>query len=236
MPVELSWDEVALRLLLTVACATVFGLNREEHGGTAGLRTTILVSLAASVAMIQANLLMPTRGKAEDSFVVLDLMRLPLGILSGVGFLAAGAIFRRTELVVGLTTAAILWMATVIGLALGGGQLALGVAATGIGIVVLWALKWVERYIPRELRAKLILKVSEEGPSSKEVAHLLEEAHCRVERESLSIQHNEQELRYDVCCRTTQSELRAPGFISGLAQRAGVLGIEWRPQGMMDRQ
>jgi putative Mg2+ transporter-C (MgtC) family protein len=236
MPVELTWHEIALRLLLTVVCATVFGLNRQEHGGAAGLRTTILVCLAASVAMIQANLLMSTRGKSGDSFVVLDLMRLPLGILSGVGFLGAGAIFRRTDLVVGLTTAAILWMATVIGLALGGGQLTLGVAATGIGIGVLWALKRVERYIPHELHVKLVLKVSTEGPSSEEITHLLEEAHCRVERESLAIHHDERELHYEVCCRTTQSELRAPGFISRLSQRAGVSGIEWRPQGMKERE
>lgn len=232
MSVELTWKEIALRLFLTVLCMTVFGLNRQEHGGAAGLRTTILVGLAASVAMIQANLLMATRGKSGDSFVVLDLMRLPLGILSGVGFLGAGAIFRRTELVVGLTTAAMLWMATVIGLALGGGQLALGVAATSIGMVVLWALKWVERYIPREVRAKLIVKLSSEGPRNDEIAHLLEEARCHVERESVAAHDDEQELQYEICCRTIKSELHAPTFLSDLARRVGVHGVEWRPQGM----
>jgi putative Mg2+ transporter-C (MgtC) family protein len=232
MPVELTWHEVALRLFLTVVCATVFGLNRQEHGGAAGLRTTILVGLAACVAMIQANLLMGTRGKSGDSFVVLDLMRLPLGILSGVGFLGAGAIFRRTELIVGLTTAAILWMATVIGLALGGGQIGLGVAATGIGIVVLWLLKRVERYIPRELRAKLIVRLSNDGPPADEIARLLSAAECRIERESLVIKADEREREYEVCCRTTKSELHAPDFVTDIAGRVGVLGIEWRPQGM----
>jgi putative Mg2+ transporter-C (MgtC) family protein len=235
MSVELSWHEVALRLFLTVACATVFGLNRQEHGGAAGLRTTILVCLAACVAMIQANLLMATRGKAEDSFVVLDLMRLPLGILSGVGFLCAGAIFRRTDLVLGLTTAAMLWMATVIGLALGGGQLGLGLSATGIGIVVLWGLKRVERYIPRELHAELIVKVSNEGPKSQEIVQLLEKSLYRVERESVALQQDEQELRYELRCRTTKDELHAPAFISGLAKRVGVFGIEWRPPGSLYR-
>jgi putative Mg2+ transporter-C (MgtC) family protein len=185
--------------------------------------------------MIQANLLMPTRGKTGDSFVVLDLMRLPLGILSGVGFLGAGAIFRRTELVVGLTTAAILWMATVIGLALGGGQLTLGIAATGIGIVVLWALKHVERHIKHELHAKLVLRTSANGPGRDEIARLLEEAHCRVERESLTIGQDGRELEYEVSCRTTQRQLRAPSFLSSLAERAGVHGVEWRPQGMLER-
>lgn len=232
MPVEVTWHEIALRLALTLVCATVFGLNREEHGRAAGLRTTILVCLAASVAMIQANLLMATRGKAGDSFIQMDVMRLPLGILSGVGFLGAGAIIRRTELVVGVTTAAILWMATVIGLALGGGQLGLGIAATAIGILVLWALKRVERFIPHELRAKLTLKMSAEGPSGEEIARLLEEAHCRVERESVVLQQGEREHHYEIICRTTASELHIPRFISRLGQHDGVSCIEWRPQGM----
>ena len=57
--------------------------------------TTLLVCLAASLSMIQANLLLGTVGKAGNSFVVLDLMRLPLGILSGMGFSGAGAIVRK---------------------------------------------------------------------------------------------------------------------------------------------
>jgi len=54
---------------------------------------------------------------------VMDLMRLPLGILTGVGFIGGGAIFKKGDLVTGVTTAATLWMVTVIGLCLGGGQL-----------------------------------------------------------------------------------------------------------------
>lgn len=232
MPLELTWREVAIRLLLTVVCATAFGLNRHERGGSAGLRTTILVSLAAAVAMIQANLLMSTRGKPGDSFIVLDLMRLPLGILSGVGFLGAGAIFRRTELVVGLTTAAILWMATVIGLAIGGGQLGLGVAATAISVTVLWALKRVERELPHEARAQLSVDVLEGGPTREEIARLLAEAHCTIERESVAIKPGEHELRYEVHWRTKDTDLRPPGFVANLAERIGVLRIDWLPQGM----
>jgi len=66
----------------------------------------MLVGLAASVAMIQANLLLPVAGKTSASFGVMDLMRLPLGILTGVGFIGAGAILKRGDLVTGMTTAA----------------------------------------------------------------------------------------------------------------------------------
>ena len=85
MPVHPEWSDVALRLLCAVVAGFVTGYDRGEHGRPAGLRTTMLVSLAACVAMIQANLLLAVAGKTPDSFVVLDLMRLPLGILSGMG-------------------------------------------------------------------------------------------------------------------------------------------------------
>jgi putative Mg2+ transporter-C (MgtC) family protein len=57
--------------------------------------------------MLQVNFLLPTAGRPPDSFVMNDLMRLPLGILTGVGFIGAGAILRRENMVVGVTTASI---------------------------------------------------------------------------------------------------------------------------------
>jgi uncharacterized membrane protein YhiD involved in acid resistance len=120
----------------------LLGLNRSEHGHAAVLRTTLLVCFAVSASMIQVNLLPPVSGKTPESFSVLDLMRLPLGILSGIGFIGAGAIVRKGSLVHGLTTAATLWFATVLGLCFGGGQLALGFVLLLIGLFVLEGLKW----------------------------------------------------------------------------------------------
>ena len=74
----------------------------------------------------------------------MDLMRLPLGILTGVGFIGAGTILKRGELVTGVTTAATLWIITVIGLCFGGGQLALGSIATILSFIALWVFKWVD--------------------------------------------------------------------------------------------
>ena len=68
--------------------------------------------LAASLAMIPANILLPVNGKTPASFAVMDLMRLPLGILTGVGFIGGGAILKKRDLVNGVTTAATLWLVT----------------------------------------------------------------------------------------------------------------------------
>src|ERR1700721_4208625 len=97
MPTNLVWSEIAIRLLCTIVAGGLIGYNRGEHGRPAGLRTTMLVALAACLAMIQVNLLLPTAGRPANSFVMNDLMRWRWGILSPVAFIGAGAIVRRAH-------------------------------------------------------------------------------------------------------------------------------------------
>src|SRR5580658_10756170 len=144
MPLHATWQDIAVRLILTMIASAIIGFDRSAQGHAAGLRTTILVGLAASVAMIQANILLSVGGKTADSFGVMDLMRLPLGILTGVGFIGGGAILWRGDLVRGVTTASTLWVVTIIGLCLGCGQLGPGMAATVLSVLTLWALKWLD--------------------------------------------------------------------------------------------
>ncbi|MES2220731.1 MAG: MgtC/SapB family protein [Acidobacteriota bacterium] len=155
MPLHLAWEQIALRLALASVASFIIGLNRDEHGHPAGIRTTMLVCLAATFAMLQVNLLLPLAGKLPSSFIVMDLMRLPLGILSGIGFIGAGVIIKRDKHVNGVTTAATIWFVTVLGLLYGGGNLYLGIAASVMATGILWALKWVERYMTREYRGTL---------------------------------------------------------------------------------
>ncbi|MER8630238.1 MgtC/SapB family protein [Mesorhizobium opportunistum] len=158
MPLHPTWPDLAARLLLTMAAGFLIGLNREARGHTAGLRTTILVGLAAAIAMIQANILLDTTGKGADFFARMDVLRLPLGVLTGVGFIGGGAILRRGDLVTGVTTAATMWIMTMIGLAFGGGQFGLAGVATLLTLITLQALKWVDLRIARNHHA--ILSVS----------------------------------------------------------------------------
>jgi putative Mg2+ transporter-C (MgtC) family protein len=173
MPLHPTWDDITLRLVLTMVAGGIIGFNRGVRGEAAGLRTTILVGLAASVAMIQANILLSVGGRTADSFGMMDLMRLPLGILTGVGFIGAGAILRRGNLAIGVTTAATLWVITVIGLCFGGGQLGLGISATLLGLITLWGLKWVDMRIPREQRALLVINVDLASFSSSDLTNLI---------------------------------------------------------------
>lgn len=152
-----AWTDIAIRLGLTMLAGSIIGFNRGARGHAAGFRTTILVGLAASVAMILTDVLLATSGKTPESFAVMDPMRLPLGILTGVGFIGGGTILKRGDLVTGVTTAATLWVMTVIGLCFGSGQLTLGATGALLAVFTLWTLKWVDVAIPREHRAKLVV-------------------------------------------------------------------------------
>ena len=229
MPYTVQWPEIALRLLLTIIGGGLLGLNRSEHGHAAGIRTTLLVCLAASASMIQVNLLLPLSGKTAESFAVLDLMRLPLGILSGMGFIGAGAIVRKGSLVHGLTTAATLWFATVLGLCFGGGQLALGLVLLLIGLFVLEGLKWAENRRRQDRRATLAVVIKQEGPTDEQVAVYLSQAGYEAGTWAASYNQTDSSriLRIEVHWRAYPQDVKPPAFLRALAQEPGVQSVDW---------
>ncbi len=234
MPVNLDWPHVALRLFLTVVAGVVIGFNRGARGRPAGMRTTLLVCLAASLSMIQANLLMNTAGRAADSFVTIDLMRFPLGILSGMGFIGAGAILRKDNLVLGLTTAATLWFTTVMGLCFGGGQLGLGMAALALGCGTLWGLKYVEKAIHQDSHATLTVSVLKNGPSEEQLREKIVQGGCVIISWAITYTDRGQnrQIRTEVERRVFPSDTRPPDFLAQLGLEAGVEAIQWMPQGI----
>lgn len=229
MSPELHWPAIAVRLILTVLAGALLGSDRSRNGHPAGLRTVLLVTLAASVSMIQMNLLLPASGKTSSSFSVMDVMRLPLGILTGVGFIGAGAILRKGNMVLGVTTAATLWFATVVGLCLGGGQLGLGSASAIIGYLVLTAMRTLEKRFERYQPATLILITAEHAIVPHELRARLEDAKFHVRSISVAYSHEErrQRIRCELRWPTTRtSEL--PAVLSELEQTKGLVQLVWR--------
>ncbi|WP_442219971.1 MgtC/SapB family protein [Rhizobium sp. 2YAF20] len=146
---------IAWRLALTVAAGCLIGLNREAGGHPAGFRTTLLVGLAACLAMIQANLLLGATGRTDQPFAVMDTLRFPLGILTGVGFIGGGAILKGGDMVTGAAT---LWIMTAIGLCIGGGQWIVGSTGAIIAFVVLSPFKMFDEAIPRMQKARIVIE------------------------------------------------------------------------------
>ena len=219
-----------MRLGLSVLAGMLIGINRSQHGRPAGLRTTLLVCLAACVAMIQTDLLLSTMGKTPEAFSVMDVMRLPLGILSGMGFIGGGVILKRDNLVLGVTTAATLWFTTVLGLCFGGGQLALGSVALVIGLIVLWGVSLLENRIHRDRLGLLKVIVDERGITEEELRRRLGPSGYHVVLSAATYEnHNPLELQFEVAWRGLPREALAPGFLSSLAQDPQISRLEWKP-------
>jgi putative Mg2+ transporter-C (MgtC) family protein len=230
MPITLTWQAIALRLILTVLCAGIIGLDRDERGRPAGLRTNLLVGLAACLAMIQANWLINSNGKPEDSFAVMDIMRLPLGILSGIGFIGAGAIVKRGELAIGITTAATIWFVTVMGLCFGGGQLGLGLGGFGVGFLVLTGLKRVEIRIPRRHSGILHVTVSPNGPTQGEIAGLLSRDGLSVSEPALSVESSpsaDRSYAWKLEWKGKHEDTDLPGAVQELSLHSAVRKLEF---------
>jgi len=129
-----------LRMLCALVVGAILGWEREHAGKAAGLRTHMLVTLGVTLATM-----VPTQIGMDTA----DWSRVLQGILTGIGFIGAGAILklsRRGE-VRGLTTAASIWMTATLGIAVGAGQLALALAGAVVAFAVLWFLGWLERRV-----------------------------------------------------------------------------------------
>jgi putative Mg2+ transporter-C (MgtC) family protein len=231
MSTTLGWHEIAVRILCTLLAGILIGFDRGEHGRPAGVRTIILVSMAACLSMIQANLLLPMTGKTPESFAVMDLMRLPLGILSGMGFIGAGAILRRDNLVVGVTTAATLWFVTVLGLCFGGGQLTLGLSGLGIGMVVLTGVKSLEGALRQDRLATLSMVMSDAAPAEDEVRAQLVQGHFTIKSWAsvYDPRAGTREIMCELLWRTKSDDTNIPEPIRIISGHPGLLRIAWTP-------
>jgi putative Mg2+ transporter-C (MgtC) family protein len=134
--------ELISRLVLAAVLGSVIGFERERLSWAAGLRTHMLVCVGSALVMIVS-----AYGFASvlGEHVVLDPSRMAAQVVSGIGFLGAGSILLRGEIVRGLTTAASLWSVAAVGLAVGGGMYTASIAATIIILIILAGIKPLER-------------------------------------------------------------------------------------------
>lgn len=173
MPEELaiSQIEVAARLLAAVVLCGAVGFEREIRDQPAGFRTHILLGLGAALfTLISAYGFPEFTEAASEGGIQFDPTRITAQIVTGVGFLGAGAIIREGGGVRGLTTAASLWTVAAIGVAAGAGYLFGAAAATAISLATLYALRKFRSAVDSRLRVEqstltLTLSSPEHSPS-----------------------------------------------------------------------
>lgn len=166
-----------LMLLVRIAVGTalggVIGYERELSGRPAGLRTHLLVALGSATFMVISTHFIYLQGYLSDDLVEVDASRIAASIVSGIGFLAGGAILRSGLTVRGLTTAAGLWLVAAIGMSAGAGMFDVAFFVTLLGLGVLTVARRFERK-NGWVRRRLELVLDEGGSVGDISAHLLE--------------------------------------------------------------
>lgn len=136
-------DEIQ-KVLIAAALGAVIGVERELGGKPAGLRTLILVTIGAALfTIVSAHMAMLSTAKNSD------ITRIASNIVTGIGFIGAGIIFRGENNVHGLTTAATVWTAAAIGMAVGSGNYTLAIGTTVVTWAVLVVLHRVEYFLTK---------------------------------------------------------------------------------------
>jgi putative Mg2+ transporter-C (MgtC) family protein len=137
--------DVLVRLLMASLLGGLIGLERDVHGRAAGLRTHLLVSLGAAVFMVLSEYV-----ARVSTGTFSDPGRIAAQIVTGIGFLGAGAIIKEGVNIRGLTTAACLWTVAAVGMAAGAGLYVLAAVTTAIALVCLIFLKKLERLYSKD--------------------------------------------------------------------------------------
>jgi putative Mg2+ transporter-C (MgtC) family protein len=163
---ELHWAEVLLRVVLAGVLGGAIGAEREIREREAGLRTHMLVAVGAALFTIVSAYAWADFSFSQRNGITFDPTRIAAQIVTGIGFLGAGAIIRQGLSVRGLTTAASLWVVAAIGMASGAGYYSAAAITTIVVLISLWPLRIVayrmfERIRPGELRLEVELKAGE---------------------------------------------------------------------------
>jgi putative Mg2+ transporter-C (MgtC) family protein len=180
-----------VRLAAAVLLGGAIGLERDMHGRAAGLRTNMLVSMGSALFMLVSEavaLAYAARAGGGGGGLNSDPARIAAQIVTGIGFLGAGAILKEGINVRGLTTAACLWVSAGIGMACGAGLFELAIVVTLIGLFALIVVNRLERLYPKDSYRTLELMV----PNQTNLSAVID----IVKRERLKILHLDYERDY----------------------------------------
>jgi putative Mg2+ transporter-C (MgtC) family protein len=131
-------SQYLIRLLVSCVCGAVFGIERQVKGKPFGIRTCVLISLGSTVFVYLGQMVVVTQG---------DPSRVIGQVVSGIGFLGAGAILQKNGMIHGITSAATIWLIAAVGVAAGLGQLGIALITTFLAIAVLVLTQKIEESI-----------------------------------------------------------------------------------------
>jgi putative Mg2+ transporter-C (MgtC) family protein len=222
----LSWGEALLRLALAAALGGLIGVERELREREAGLRTHLLVALGSALFTIVGAYGFHEFLNTGASVVRADPTRIAAQIVTGIGFLGAGAIIRQGISVRGLTTAATLWVVAAVGLAAGAGYYSVAVITTALVLVALYPLRIMAYRVLVQFRpedGRLLVGLPTGEPPGR-VVDEIERLGARISSLEVTQEGERRRLELNV---VLPRETPAPQLVSQIANLENVAEVRW---------
>lgn len=216
-------QQIVLRLLAAAVLGGLVGLERERHNQPAGLRTHIILSIGSALAMcVSIDLAMQFQPYVPNG----DPARLAAQVISGIGFLGAGAIFKYGTSVKGLTTATSLWTVAIIGLAVGAGHYFPAIVATALLLLALSALDLLEKkYLVSTTTRTISMRVQDKPLMVDELEQVFHDLGIDIKSVSISKDVESNELEFEAIAKvSTQPDMDK--LIGKLSHIQGVRTFE----------
>ena len=226
-------DELTIlsHLGVSLLAGASIGLERSFHGRPAGFRTHALVCLASSLLMLLTLFQARWGTIIPAESIRLDPTRMAQGIMTGIGFLGAGVIFKEGLTVRGLTTAASIWITSAIGVMIGAGFYFPAVVTTVVTLSVLSGFRWVEQRLPTEFYAHHWIKFSREAALSQaEIRALIEKHGFGIANLSCRLTDQGRSFEYRMVIRTRKRD-RTEQLADDLLKRPEVKEFRISPAG-----
>lgn len=214
-------------ILGAIVAGALIGAEREYRSSPAGFRTHILVSLSCALLMLAAVHQVRWLSDTPLEIVRIDPVRMAHGVLTGIGFLCGGVIFREGFGVRGLTTAASLWMTASLGILFGVGFFDLAIAGSIATFIVLAAVRASERFLPQRRYATVQVQYHRTAAISREALEaILLSAGLTAISVSQKVSWDSQEFKATV---SGNSDKRMDMLASMLIYAPDVIGFEYEP-------
>jgi putative Mg2+ transporter-C (MgtC) family protein len=223
---SLTWEEELVRVAVAAALGGAVGLERELREREAGFRTHMLVSVGSALFTIVSAYGFREFLVGGGAVIRADPTRIAAQIVTGIGFLGAGAIIRQGLSVRGLTTAATLWVVAAIGMASGAGYYSAAVITTALVLISLWPLRILAFRTMRRFRPeteRLLVQLSA-GESPSQVIERLEALGGSLQALEVGHEADRRTVLIDV---TLPPKADPPAIVADLSELEHVLGIRW---------
>ncbi len=205
-------DEI-LKIALSAIIGCLVGLEREIRRKPAGFRTLALICVGATIFTICSYKL----------GVDVNRDRIAANIITGVGFLGAGVIFRNKDTVSGITTAATIWIAAALGMFIGIGEYTLAVISLAISLVILYALQFVQNWIDYRFQHREYVITFKEGFSTDEFSAKLNQCKLKTHYFKESRNGEQTAFQFDVTGKQVNMEL----FNQWLKAENRIYSFDW---------